>query len=238
MVRYCWNVGAVIQVWLNDIIWAGSMAMRRETIEDVELLGAWSRALSVDATVHRQLRKHNYKVRFVPSVIMVNREAVSLPRFLGWVQRQMIASKSCGSSWSLVGIHALILAGTQLLTLAIFVAACITGNVWAMQLTALGLGLYWGSSLLSIAVTESAIRQTVGDNGEQVRWSAGAFLRLIPGMLLTQVAYPYALCGALFRRRISWRGVEYDVNGVNNVVMRNYHPYIDRKLVSAHESVV
>ncbi|NND99699.1 MAG: glycosyltransferase family 2 protein [Pirellulaceae bacterium] len=237
-VRYCWNVGAVIQVWLNDIIWAGSMALRVDTIDRIGLLDAWSKALSVDATVHRQLRQHDYQIRFIPSVIMVNREAISLPRFLAWVQRQMIASKSCGSSWRLVGFHAINLAATQLLALTVVLVGILTADSVAVVLAGAGLGLYWGSSLLSILCTEWEMRRMIYVGGEVVRWPRRASLKLIPGMLLTQVVYPYALSGALFRNRIQWRGIEYDVRGVGDVVMRDYHPYIDSAQAHVSESIV
>ncbi|HUG68895.1 MAG TPA: glycosyltransferase family 2 protein [Pirellulaceae bacterium] len=237
-VRYCWNVGAVIQVWLNDIIWAGSMALKTKTIQEIGLLDAWSRALSVDATVHRQLRKHNLKVLFVPTVMMVNRETISLARFVRWVQRQMVASKSCGAGWRLVGVHAVNLVATQLLALAMLFAGCFMKNQSTILLSGSGLALYWGSALVAIAATEWSMRKTVHSNGEEVRWNRWtAAIYLVPAFLLTQVAYPYALGVALFRRRVDWRGVEYDVRGVNDIRMRNYRSYMDSQ-ASVSESIV
>ncbi len=238
-VRYCWNVGAVVQVWLNGIVWAGSMAMRAETIKNIDLLNAWSKALSVDATIHRQLRMHDYKARFVPSVMMVNRETISLPRFVNWMSRQLVAAKSTGRGWRLVGLHALNLTGTQLLTLGALIGGLVVNDSRATALAAIGLGAYWGSSLLSIVATEWVIRRTVIRNGEKVSWNGlNAILRLAPSVLLTQVAYPYALSGATFRRCVSWRGIEYDIRGLGDILMRKYQPYVDSQKSRATESVV
>lgn len=238
-VRYCWNVGAVVQVWLNGITWAGSMAMRADTIEKIGLLDAWRGALSVDATVHRQLHEHKRRVKFVPSVMMVNREDIALPQFIRWVQRQLVAAKSCGTGWLLVGLHALNLAGTQLLALAMLIAGCLTHNSLIITLSAIGLAMYWGSSFLSIAATEWTIRRKVRENGEDIRWSFwSSTIQLWLAMLLTQIVYPFALSSALFRRRVSWRGVEYEIRGVGDILMRNYHPYSAAQDNSMSESVI
>ncbi|MCG8648865.1 MAG: glycosyltransferase family 2 protein [Pirellulales bacterium] len=238
-IRYCWNVGAVIQVWFNDIVWAGSMAMRIATIKQVGLLDAWSTVFSDDSAVHRQMREHQFKIRFVPSVIMVNREAIALDRFIRWVQRQLIAAKSCGSGWRLVGLHAMNLAGAQLFALAVMVTGLFTADRWAATAGGIGLACYWGSSLLSILASEWAIRRITGGNGEAIRWDGvWESLKVIPGMLLTQIVYPCALATALLRSRVVWRGIEYDIRGVGDVQMLNYHPYVGTNGGSLSESVM
>ena len=45
----------------------------------------------MDATVTRKMREHKYRVHFVPGVLLVNTETISLGKFLRWVQRQLIA---------------------------------------------------------------------------------------------------------------------------------------------------
>jgi len=40
LTRFLWNVGAVVQIWLNGIVWAGSLAMRRQTIDEIGLVAA------------------------------------------------------------------------------------------------------------------------------------------------------------------------------------------------------
>ena len=105
------------------------MAMRRETIETIELLPAWTTALSDEASIRRQMKKHRLKVRFVPSVIMVNREAISLPRFTSWMERQLVATKTTGvAAWGIVAIHAINIAGTQVFGLCVLIAGLLTGD--------------------------------------------------------------------------------------------------------------
>jgi len=239
LVRYFWNVGAVVQVWLNQLVWAGSMAMRRETIDQVDLLAAWSRALSVDATVHRQMRKHGYKIRFVPGVLMVNRETISLSQFVQWVQRQLIAAKSSGPSWRLVAAHALNLVSTQVVAVVVLVWALAVGNALAVKLAAVAMAIYWSSSLLCVFVVESSVQRNLHINNRDIKWIRGAVLRrYLPAIVLTHFAYAYAICGALFRKQVSWRGIDYQILRNGNIEMLKYHPYADDAKVRPSESVV
>jgi cellulose synthase/poly-beta-1,6-N-acetylglucosamine synthase-like glycosyltransferase len=240
-IRYCWNVGAVVQVWLNQITWAGSMAIRTSTIREVGLIQAWQRALSVDATVHRQMREHGLRIQFVPSVMMVNREGITTGNFVRWVQRQLLAAKSCGSSWRLIGLHAANLFFTQLLAIAMFAGGIASGNLAAALMAGCGIVIYWASSMISIGIAELAIRKGVARNGEVITWQRGWGdpLRVCVAMLFTQAVYPYALATALLKRRVSWRGIEYEIHGAGNVEMVKYYPYSKSTRQSdAAESVI
>ncbi|MDE0863936.1 MAG: glycosyltransferase family 2 protein [Rubripirellula sp.] len=238
-IRYCWNAGAVVQVWLNRITWAGSMAMRISTIHKVELLAAWQRAFVDDATVHRKMHEHGLRVHFVPTVMMVNREEITTGSFVRWVQRQLLAAKSCGSGWRFVGLHALNLAVTQGLSIAMVATGVIAGNVPVAVIAGSGIATYWGSSLLAILIIELAIRRTVALHGEPIRWQGwGDLLRVSAAMLLTQVLYPFALATALCKRTVSWRGIEYRIHGDRDVEMVAYHPYVSPSGTDPTESVI
>jgi len=229
LVRYFWNVGAVVQVWLNGIVWAGSMAMRRDVIDKIELLEAWSKSLSVDATICRQLRKHRLRVRFAPNVMMANRENIGLSKFVGWVQRQLVAAKSCGPNWRVVALHALALTGSQLAALVICLAACLNGSHTACRVSLLAMAVYWVSATLSTVATEFSVRRVLSQNKDHVSWPRRAWLAFAPALALTHLAYPYALLGAYAQKQVSWRGVDYVVRGVNDIELCRYEPYQNAK---------
>jgi cellulose synthase/poly-beta-1,6-N-acetylglucosamine synthase-like glycosyltransferase len=203
LVRYVWNVGGVVQVWLNRITWGGSLAMRREVIERTDMFDGWGHSLFDDAAVCRQLRPHGLRIHFVPGVLMANREEISLGTFMGWMRRQLIAAKSCGPEWRLVALHAFNLAGTNLAAIA----------------------------------TEFAVRRILRDNGDPVRWPLAAWVGFLPAMLLTHITYPYAFIGAYWKRRVSWRGIEYDILGYSDIHMRGYRPFVVANDASSTESI-
>ena len=226
--RYYWNAGAVVQVWFNGIVWAGSMAMRRDVIDKIELLGAWSHALSVDATVYQQLRKHGLPVRFVPGVMLINAEQISLAKLSGWVRRQLIAARYCSEGWSIVLLHAFSLVFLQIAGGVLAAVAGYQGN-WRAALTAASaLGVYWIASLGAAGSIESAVSRIARLNGQPQRWIRPAtVLKLFPAMLLTHFVYLYDLVTASFYHQVTWRGIAYDILGRQNIRMVAYRPYVD-----------
>ncbi|MDP6446287.1 MAG: glycosyltransferase family 2 protein [Pirellulaceae bacterium] len=238
LVRYFWNGGAVVQVWLNGIVWAGSMAMRREVIATSELLESWSQALSVDGTVCRQMRQHRLKVQFVPALMMINEEDIPLNKFVGWVSRQMVAAKSCGPGFRLVALHAGSLIGTQLMAAAALIWGLLAGHQQVVLLACSALAAYWLSALLSVLAIEYGVRCVARSNGTSKRWMRpSTLIRLVPSLFLTHVAYACALVIAYWGRRVSWRGVEYEIRGTNAIRMVRYRPYVSSIPTLKTESV-
>lgn len=226
--RYYWNAGAVVQVWLNGIVWAGSMAMRRDVIEKIELLPAWSRALSVDATVYQQVRKHGLRVRFVPGVMLINAEQITLGKLSGWVRRQLVAARYCSEGWSIVMLHAFNLVLSQLAGAAFAVVAACQGNWRAAVAAAGGLAVYWIASLGATGAIEAAVGRIARLNGQPQRWiGPAALLKLFPAMLLTHFIYLHDLITASFYHQVTWRGIVYDILGSQNIRMVAYRPYVD-----------
>lgn len=229
LIRYYWNAGAVVQVWFNGIVWAGSMAMRRDVIDKIELLPAWSRALSVDATVYQQVRKHGLRVRFVPAVMLVNAEQISLAKLSGWVRRQLIAARYCSEGWAIVLLHAINLVILQLVGGGLAAVAGCQGRWGAAIAAATGLGVYWLASLGATAAIESAVARIARINGQTHQWMrVSTRLKLFPAMVLTHFIYLYDLITASFHRQVTWRGIVYDILGRQNIRMVAYKPYIHR----------
>ncbi len=239
LVRYFWNAGAVVQVWLNGIVWAGSMALRTETIRAIGLLDAWEQALSVDATVYRQLRDHRLRVQFVPSALMPNRESISLAQFTRWVQRQLIAAKSCGSGWRLVAAHALGLVGSQVCAVGALGYGLIREQPTTTRAAAFSLAAYWLCTIGCALTLELAARRRMAAHGEPTQWDAPqTWRRAVPAIVLTHFVYAYAICGAYVRNQVSWRGVEYKLHGRGRVLMLGYRPYGDGATRTETQSVV
>jgi hypothetical protein len=238
-VRYFWNSGAVVQVWLNGIVWAGSMAMRMQTIREVGLCHAWSHALSVDATINRRLRKHGYRVRFVPGVMVLNTETIALRPFLGWVQRQLIAARSSGGGWLMVTLHTLALVVIQSGLLGLAAAGLLAGDSAAACVSVGGLAFFWGASLMTAAGLELSVRRVVRSGGGACRWiGPAAVARAFPAIVLTYLLYPCAFMRALSRRVVAWRGVEYEIEGPGQIRMVSYQPVRTEVAFRSNASVV
>jgi hypothetical protein len=239
LVRYFWNAGAVVQVWFNGIVLAGSMALRRDCIERTKLLEAWSQALSVDATVYRALRQHNYRVEFAPGVILVNSEHISLGSFRSWVRRQLVAAKNCSDGWAVVMVHGIYLAMTQLFAAGLMIAGWATANRTVLAVTAAALAIYWTVSIFFVISLELGMRRIARLNAQPSTWLCmPTLLKFIPAMALTHFVYAVDLVCACFCRRVSWRGVHYAILGKNKVKMVSYRPYRVQPAPASLSSVV
>ncbi|MEO1972299.1 MAG: hypothetical protein ABGX07_12130 [Pirellulaceae bacterium] len=115
------------------------------------------------------------------------------------------------------------------------IAAKSCGPEW--RLVALHAFNLAGTNLAAIA-TEFAVRRILRDNGAPVRWPLAAWVGFLPAMLLTHITYPYAFIGVYWKRRVSWRGIEYDVLGYSDIHMRGYRPFVVANDASSTESII
>ncbi len=88
VVRYLWNAAAVVPMWLCSIPWAGTFAIRTKVLRDCGLLKKWSLVMAEDAPAKQALEDQGLRLRFVPSLMMVNREDCTLAFGLDFIKRQ------------------------------------------------------------------------------------------------------------------------------------------------------
>ena len=119
LVRYLWNAAAIVQMYWYEVPWGGTLAVKRKVIDDLDLLGRWRRAFCEDTMLYRQLGRRGLRVRFVPSLMMVNREDCGVGACRRWISRQLLTMRLYHPLWPLVLLHGF---GTTLL-LAVAVAA-------------------------------------------------------------------------------------------------------------------
>lgn len=201
------------------------MALRRDTIDKIGLINAWRCSLSVDGAGVRQIRRARLKTLFVPTVIMPNREDISISQFIPWSERQLVAAKSSESGWVLVLLH------------AFTIAVCVFAPVAMIALGARGdremywagwiaLMCYWIGAAASSVAIELGMQQVLRRNGVNSKWmSLKGLLYFFPSIVLCHFVYFRTLIGAHYRTRVSWRGVEYQLLGTNDVRMVSYRPY-------------
>ncbi|NQU20150.1 MAG: glycosyltransferase family 2 protein [Candidatus Nealsonbacteria bacterium] len=226
LVRYVWNSAAVVQMFSYGIPWGGTLALKTDVLRRSDLLDRWGRAFCEDTMVYSSLRKLGMKVAFVPSLMMVNREACSVSSFYHWVRRQLLAARLYHPGWPAVVVHCI---GTALLQVAVaglLLAAVLSAQWHAAAWFAAGLACYWGPMPLLLCGMEACVRRIVHARGEPTGWLAGcAWLRLLAALPLTQSVYPVALISALLVRKVHWRGVFYQIGGPAQVHLIEYHPY-------------
>jgi hypothetical protein len=227
LVRHFWNAGAVVQVWLNGIPWAGSMAMRRVTLVETGVVDSWRRSLSVDGAVGRRMRAAGRQVRFVPEVMMGNREHVSRREFSSWLVRQLVAARSSGRGSFLIPLHACVMLSCLVLPPLLAVLAAIQGDARAAAAAVGAAIVYWGGGLWCAALIDHAVGDVLAGQGNARTADATASMweRLV-AVVDAHVVHLGALCRAFLCRSVTWRGVEYLIRGPEDVRLTSDAPFV------------
>ncbi|HEY1067472.1 MAG TPA: glycosyltransferase family 2 protein [Pirellulales bacterium] len=226
LTRYLWNAAASVQMIAYGICWGGTLAVRGSALRETELLDRWGNGFCEDTMTYSVLKKHKLKVKFVGSLMMINRETSTLSGFYYWVQRQLLCARLYHPAWSLVVGHGV---GTALAlggALVALIVALANGDGLAAQWLGMGLAGYFVGLWVCIYALESAVRTAARRRGEDVNWlSPTGVVKIGLQVPFTQTVYTGALAQSTTIRKVDWRGVSYTIDGPWGVRLVEYRPY-------------
>ncbi|OUL25304.1 glycosyltransferase family 2 protein [Nostoc sp. 106C] len=237
LVRYIWNASAVVQMYFYGIPWGGTLAVKTQVLHQTGLLDKWSKAFGEDTMIRSVMGKNKFRVKFVPSLIVLNREESDLPSLRYWLQRQLLASRLYHPWW-------LAVVGDTILTIFIptaiallFLAALFTKQWHTAVFCFSCYSGYMLALLLLLLILEKEIQQLLRRHGEpETKLSSATIIKLFMGLPFTQWVYGLAMLRSLWMPTVKWRGVTYEVKGPWNLQLMDYRPYqildqpSDRKL--------
>jgi cellulose synthase/poly-beta-1,6-N-acetylglucosamine synthase-like glycosyltransferase len=235
--RYLWNAGAVTQMYFFGIPWGGSLAFRIDAIDRAGLIDQWTHSFCEDTSSPRRLWQAGLKLRFAFQAVMVNQETIDLKDALSFVRRQLVCARLHHPSWIMIVLSNL--AQALALPAAIALAlVCWLGGQEALAVCALAIPTFYVGGLLSaILWGERQIRRTMSQRGIVLptfvrSWRAWLALPLL------QVVHAGCILSAMALRRVSWRGVTYELEGHGKIRLVQYHPYgVERQADSAKSLV-
>lgn len=226
LIRYIWNIPAVLQMLFFQIPWGGSLALRTDVLQKCNVLDYYGKALVQDVPLFDILKKQGYTIQFVPSILMINRESVTLSSLIPWIQRQLLWAILYHSSWWKVVMHGIFVTLVPIALSTLLVTSIFLDDPWITKLIISGLAGYAIITLSQLLLLEYLITRIVKGRGECIKWVTPLkLIAFIPALILTQIVYPKALLFALFSRNIEWRGIHYRIDAPLKVKMLNYEPY-------------
>lgn len=166
LVRYIGNVSTVVQMFIFQIPWGGSLAVKTEVLRQTELLDKWGQALGEDFMMHDILKKHGLQVKFVPSLLIVNREETDLSNLIDYLKRLILYSRLYHPRWLALVSEAVssILFPTALI---ILVLESFLQAKWEAAVVLLGCySVYTVGLLLIMLVLELEIQRVVRSNDQ------------------------------------------------------------------------
>lgn len=226
LVRYFWNSSAVVQMSLYRIPWGGSLALKTEVIHETELLERWARSYTDDTMIRRVLANYGFKVKFVPSLLILNREECDLPRLFDWTKRQMLSSRLYHPQWWAVIADALQTVLLPNLLLMLSIAALWTQQWDAAALAFTSYGSYIVALLLLAIALEIGVTPIIRHNTKvKTKLSPATIVRMLFGIPLTHWFYGFALTLSFWMSKVSWRGVTYQIKRPWHIRLIEYRPY-------------
>ena len=196
--------------------------------------------MSVDATLHRCMRGHGLRFKLVESLIMPNREDISLSEFHRWVTRQMAVIRYSASATARM-------AEIQVGILLVMHTFLPVAAVAAFAVGAPGLGLasigalagYWLFCSLRMILIERSMRASFRRRGEPAQWvTLQTLLMWYPSVPLVHYVIYTGVIQALRLRQVDWRGIRYNLAANGVVSMVNYHPYGTKWIKTDNQSIV
>jgi cellulose synthase/poly-beta-1,6-N-acetylglucosamine synthase-like glycosyltransferase len=226
IVRYQWGMASVLACNTLSIGWGGTMAIKLDAFRRAGLREKWASAYCEDTMVTAELGPLGLRLRYLPYMVLVNRESCTLDGFFEWCTRQMLTTQLYHRAWPLVLVHGLfsVLVWLVPFLLAIWTAATRQWNLLAWLTTALA--AYWIVHWLGMLLIEKSLARLVVQRGEPADWLGWTALwRSFVCVPLTQMIYGAVLLNTLRVRHVRWRGIDYEITGPFSVRRGEYKPY-------------
>ena len=215
-IRSAWNASiasALGPKLESNFCWGGSMAIRRDTFEQIDMRERWRGTLSDDFAVTRAMKDAGLSIVHVPQALVPSFGSCSLRELFEFTNRQMkITHVNAQHLWLLSYFGSTVFIGVMSVSvlLAIFSAGF---SRWE------GVFTFVIVSLLSIGkswLRLNAAKLALADRWPQVKrqWLGQNTLWLV-----TPVVFLINCIAATVSRRLTWRGIKYELKSPNETVI-------------------
>jgi cellulose synthase/poly-beta-1,6-N-acetylglucosamine synthase-like glycosyltransferase len=197
----------------GNFCWGGSTAIRRATFARLKIPERWQGSVSDDFTITRVLGDANLPIHFVPQCLVASRGDCGLRELLEFSNRQLKITRVYASHlWKPV------LLGSALFCLVFFGGiVLVIFRAWAGLSFAIPLILLLVIFLLGAAkafVRFRAVNLVLSDAARSSGRDLLAHILLWP---LASLLYLFNALAAAFSRRITWRGITYELKSSSEV---------------------
>ena len=223
MVRRHWNIGAIIQMYLFQIPWGGSLAIRRSFFEEGDLLEHWSHCLCEDTPLAGALVKTGRKLETVPEALMINRESTTLSSATRFIGRKLLFAQLYHPRWFSVMLPGVLNATVPLMGVGTFIAAVSQGNLIAWLLPG-AIIIQNLSVLLQATFTGRVVKKRLVSQGITVRKSVFDH-KTFSAAFVAVFIYFWGVVQPIWVRKIEWRGILYRRKRGKQFDLVEYSPY-------------
>ncbi len=216
--RSVWNAAiasALGKQTEKNFCWGGSTAIRRETFQDCKVDDYWLGTVSDDFALTRALHDHNLPIKFVPRCLTPSFEDCTFGELSEFTTRQLKITQAYATHlWRAVLIGSLIFVLVFFGGMVLVVARALSGLSFATPLILLLIIFALGA--MKSHLRRRAVAQIITEPRLSFFGSTLAHLTLWP---LASVLYLYSALAAAVSRRITWRGITYELKSSTETVI-------------------
>jgi ceramide glucosyltransferase len=212
-VEAAWNASGTNQMFnpRYNFPWGGAMAIRAETLREIDIQNVWENAISDDMTLNSALRTHGYRIAFLPHCSAATYNKTNLDEFLRWAIRQIVLTRLFNRGlWYYAAAAYGFLNLALILGFAGLVLSAFKGPIWLIPSALLLMPTILGvpRSLQRCRTFEKALPHLKNDI-EKTR-IVGCIVSLIVPWIMT-----YCIIKSALTDEIEWRGRKYELTGMN-----------------------
>ena len=216
--RGVWNASVASALGADtskNFCWGGSTAIRRSTFERLGVVDHWRGTVSDDFTITRVLKEAKLPIHFTPHCLVPSVGDCDWRELLEFTTRQIKITRVYAPRLWLP-----LLLGSALFALAFFggfallVFRAVRGEPFVLTLVFLVLIFVLGAA--KGFIRWRAVSVSLTDHAEALRRDLPAHVLLWP---FASLLYLYNTIVAAFSRRITWRGITYELKSPNEAVI-------------------
>ena len=204
----------------KNFCWGGSTAIRRETFQNRKVVEYWRGTVSDDFALTRALHDGDLPIKFVPQCLTASFEDCTLGGLIEFTNRQLKITRAYAAHlWKGVLIGSLVFVLVFFGGAGLVIARALLGLSFATPLVLLLVIFALGSMKSHFRLR--AVSQVIPDERLRSVGTALAHLMLWP---LASVLYLYNGLVAAVSRRITWRGITYELKSPTETVILSREP--------------
>ena len=216
--RSVWNAAiasALGEQTEKNFCWGGSTAIRRKTFQDCRVDEYWRGAVSDDFALTRALHDRHLPIKFVPQCLTASVEDCTFGQLIEFTTRQLkITCAYATHLWRAVLTGSLIFVLVFFGGIVLVMTRALTGLSFATPLVFL-LSIFALGAMKS-HLRRRAVAQVITEPRISFFGATLAHLTLWP---VASVLYLYNALAAAVSRRITWRGITYELKSSTETVI-------------------
>lgn len=199
----------------KNFCWGGSTAIRKSTFEKLQVEKHWQGTVSDDFTLTRVLQDAGMPIKFVPACLVASIGDCSAKELWEFTNRQLkITRVYAPHLWKPLLIGSLLFSVVFFGGLALLIMRLVLGLPYLVLVAALLVIYLLGTAKAFVRL--QAVAMAMAEHKNQLWTSLPAHLLLWP---FASVLFSCNAIAAAFSRRLTWRGITYELKSANEAVI-------------------